>query len=150
MEASKRDEEELETFIETRQKELEDWKKDEAETSEKLEKIRLDASASQQKESFIKENLRRLKEEVEVLSKEREEILDSLEKGSQETAEKRKTIDKSVRRSKALPQKKRRLQNSWKNGSRKRKSAQKVIRSFLKSVMSCPARSVFWTKNASD
>ena len=93
LEASKRDEEELETFIETRQKELEDWK-DEAETSEKLEKIRLDASASQQKESFIKENLRRLKEEVEVLSKEREEILDSLEKGSQETAEKRKTIDK--------------------------------------------------------
>ena len=94
LEASKRDEEELETFIETRQKELEDWKKDEAETSEKLERIRLDASASQQKESFIKENLRRLKEEIEVLSKEREEILDSLEKGSQETAEKRKTIDK--------------------------------------------------------
>ncbi len=55
LEASKRDEEELETFIETRQKELEDWKKDEAETSEKLERIRLDASASQQKESFIKE-----------------------------------------------------------------------------------------------
>ena len=52
LEASKRDEEELETFIETRQKELEDWKKDEAETSEKLERIRLDASASQQKESF--------------------------------------------------------------------------------------------------
>ena len=50
LEASKRDEEELETFIETRQKELEDWKKDEAETSEKLERIRLDASASQQKE----------------------------------------------------------------------------------------------------
>ena len=94
LEASKRDEEELETFIETRQKELEDWKKDEAEASEKLERIRLDASASQQKESFIKENLRRLKEEIEVLSKEREEILDSLEKGSQETAEKRKTIDK--------------------------------------------------------
>ena len=94
LEASKRDEEELETFIETRQKELEDWKKDEAETSEKLERIRLDASASQQKENFIKENLRRLKEEIEVLSKEREEILDSLEKGSQETAEKRKTIDK--------------------------------------------------------
>ena len=94
LEASKRDEEELETFIETRQKELEDWKKDEAETSEKLERIRLDASASQQKESFIKENLRRLKEEIEILSKEREEILDSLEKGSQETAEKRKTIDK--------------------------------------------------------
>ena len=93
LEASKRDEEELETFIETRQKELEDWKKDEAETSEKLERIRLDASASQQKESFIKENLRRLKEEIEVLSKEREEILDSLEKGSQEPAEKR-TIDK--------------------------------------------------------
>ena len=86
LEASKRDEEELETFIETRQKELEDWKKDEAETSEKLERIRLDASASQQKESFIKENLRRLKEEIEVL--------DSLEKGSQETAEKRKTIAK--------------------------------------------------------
>ena len=79
LEASKRDEEELETFIETRQKELEDWKKDEAETSEKLERIRLDASASQQKESFIKENLRRLKEEIEVLSKEREEILDSVE-----------------------------------------------------------------------
>ena len=68
-----------------------------------------------------------------------QEILDSLEKGSQETAEKRKTIDKSVRRSKALPQKKRRLQNSWKNGSRKRKNAQKAIRSFLKSVMSCLA-----------
>ena len=58
LEASKRDEEELETFIETRQKELEDWKKDEVETSEKLERIRLDASASQQKESFIKEYLR--------------------------------------------------------------------------------------------
>mgnify|MGYP002244651768 FL=1 len=94
LEASKKDEEELETFIETRQKELEDWKKDEAETSEKLEKIRLDSSAAQQKESFIKENIRRLKEEIEVLSQEREEILDSLEKGSQETAEKRKTIEK--------------------------------------------------------
>ena len=54
MKHSKRDEEELETFIETRQKELEDWKKDEAENSEKLERIRLDASASQQKESFMK------------------------------------------------------------------------------------------------
>ena len=150
LEASKRDEEELETFIETRQKELEDWKKDEAETSEKLERIRLDASASQQKESFIKENLRRLKEEIEVLSKEREEILDSLEKGSQETAEKRKTIDKVRKEIEGFAQKKRRLQNSWKNGSRKRKSAQKAIRSFLKSVMSCLARSVFWTKNASD
>ena len=31
-----------------------------------------------------------------------------------------------------MPQKKRWLQNSWKNGSRKRKSAQKAIRSFLK------------------
>ena len=38
-----------------------------------------------------------------------------------------------------MPQKKRWLQNSWKNGSRKRKSAQKAIRSFLKSVMSCLA-----------
>ena len=53
LEASKRDEEELETFIETRQKELEDWKKDEAETSEKLERIRLDASASQQQETIL-------------------------------------------------------------------------------------------------
>ena len=60
LETSKKDEEELETFIETRQKELEDWKKDEAQTLETLEKIRLDASASQQKESFIKENLKRL------------------------------------------------------------------------------------------
>ena len=92
LETSKKDEEELETFIETRQKELEDWKKDEAQTLETLEKIRLDSSASQQKESFIKENLKRLKEEIGVLSKEKEEILDSLEKGSQETAEKRKTI----------------------------------------------------------
>ena len=92
LETSKKDEEELETFIETRQKELEDWKKDEAQTLETLEKIRLDASASQQKESFIKENLKRLKEEIDVLLKEKEEILDSLEKGSQETAEKRKTI----------------------------------------------------------
>ena len=48
LETSKKDEEELETFIETRQKELEDWKKDEAQTLETLEKIRLDASASQQ------------------------------------------------------------------------------------------------------
>ena len=150
LEASKRDEEELETFIETRQKELEDWKKDEAETSEKLERIRLDASASQQKENFIKENLRRLKEEIEVLSKEREEILDSLEKAARKLQKRERLSTRSVRRSKALPQKKKRLQNSWKNGSRKRKSAQKVIRSFLKSVMSCLARSVFWTKNASD
>ena len=51
LEASKRDEEELETFIETRQKELEDWKKDEAETSEKLERIRLDASASSRRKA---------------------------------------------------------------------------------------------------
>ena len=71
LETSKKDEEELETFIETRQKELEDWKKDEAQTLETLEKIRLDASASQQKESFIKENLKRLKEEIDVLLKEK-------------------------------------------------------------------------------
>ena len=93
LETSKKDEEELETFIETRQKELEDWKKDEAQTLETLEKIRLDASASQQKESFIKENLKRLKEEIDVLLKEKEEILDSLEKGSQETAQKRRNGD---------------------------------------------------------
>ena len=132
LEASKRDEEELETFIETRQKELEDWKKDEAETSEKLERIRLDASASQQKESFIKENLQRLKEEIEVLSKEREEILDSLEKGSQETAQKRERRSRrSVRRSKALPQKKKRLQNSWKNWQQEKEERTKSHKEFF-------------------
>ena len=145
LEASKRDEEELETFIETRQKELEDWKKDEAETSEKLERIRLDASASQQKESFIKENLRRLKEEIEVLSKEREEILDSLEKGSQETAEKRKTIDKVRKEIEGFAAKEEAAAKQLEKWQQ-----EKAIRSFLKSVMSCPARSVFWTKNASD
>ena len=133
LEASKRDEEELETFIETRQKELEDWKKDEAETSEKLERIRLDASASQQKESFIKENLRRLKEEIEVLSKEREEILDSLEKGSQETAEKRKTIDRVRKEIEGFAAKEEAAaKTAGKMAAGKGRAHKKAIRSFLK------------------
>ena len=81
------------------------------------------------------------------ISAEREEILDSLEKAARKLQKKRKTIDKVRKEDRRLCRKRRGgCKTAGKMAAGKGRSAQKAIRSFLKSVMSCLARSVFWTK----
>ena len=51
LENSKQDEKELETFIQNKQEELENWRAEEQEVSRKLEALRLEASTAQQKKA---------------------------------------------------------------------------------------------------
>ncbi len=82
LEASNQDEKELETFINTRQRELEEYRREETEQIHKLETIRVDTAALEQKESFADENLARLDQELRSLEEEKNQIFDTLEEGS--------------------------------------------------------------------
>ena len=93
LKASQQDEKELETFIQTRQGELEEWKQQEQEVSRKLEALRLEASTALQKESFAKETLERLNHEIETLCQEEEEIHETLKLGSEENEKKRQSVE---------------------------------------------------------
>ena len=57
LENSKQDEKELESFIEAKQSELDEWKEEEKKITRELEEIRLQSSALEQKEKFGQENL---------------------------------------------------------------------------------------------
>ena len=92
LKASKQDEKELEAFIETRQKELEEWKNEEAEKTKELEDIRLEASSLEQKETFAKENLSRLGQEIQTLAQEQQEIHEILSQGKEEMKKKEEEI----------------------------------------------------------
>lgn len=82
LEASNQDEKELESFIDTRQRELEEYKKEETEQIHKLENIRVEAVSLEQKELFADENLARLDQELNSLDEEKNQIFDILEDGS--------------------------------------------------------------------
>ena len=78
LESSKQDEKELESFIETKQSELDEWKEEEGKVSKGLEEIRLQSSTLDQKEKFDQENLSRLRSEVKALQTEKDESMSLL------------------------------------------------------------------------
>ena len=92
LEASQRDEKELETFIDTKQKELEEWKEEEASKIKELEQIRLEKSTLEQQQNFLQENLNRLMSETDSFHKEAEELRENLLNSKVEIHEKEQGI----------------------------------------------------------
>ena len=92
LEASQRDEKELETFIDTKQKELEEWKEEEASQIKELEQIRLEKSTLEQQQNFLQENLNRLMSETDSFHKEAEELRENLLNSKEEIHEKEQGI----------------------------------------------------------
>ena len=92
LEESQKDEKELETFIETRQQELDEWKNEESEALKELEHIRLEVSSMGQKTQFTMENLSRLASEISSFTEEKEKIRENLKLGKEEMEKKRKDI----------------------------------------------------------
>ena len=92
LEASQRDEKELETFIDTKQKELEEWKEEEASQIKELEQIRLEKSTLEQQQNFLQENLDRLMSETDSFHKEAEELRENLLNSKEEIHEKEQGI----------------------------------------------------------
>lgn len=90
---SQKDEKELETFIETRQKELEGWKDEESKVLKRLEEIRLEAAALEHKENFVQENYSRIHSEIETFGREKEEIAQSLLTDDREMERKKEEIE---------------------------------------------------------
>ena len=92
LEESQKDEKELETFIETRQQELDEWKNEESEALKELEHIRLEVSSMGQKTQFTMENLSRLSSEISSFTEEKEKIRENLKLVKEEMEKKRKDI----------------------------------------------------------
>ena len=92
LEASQRDEKELETFIDTKQKELEEWKEEEASQIKELEQIRLEKSTLEQQQNVLQENLDRLMSETDSFHKEAEELRENLLNSKEEIHEKEQGI----------------------------------------------------------
>ena len=92
LEESQKDEKELETFIETRQQELDEWKNEESEVLKELENIRLEVSSMGQKTQFTMENLSRLSSEISSFIEEKEKIRENLKLVKEEMEKKRKDI----------------------------------------------------------
>ncbi|MEF2653435.1 MAG: chromosome segregation protein SMC, partial [Blautia sp.] len=92
LEESQKDEKELETFIETRQQELDEWKNEESEALKELEHIRLEVSSMGQKTQFTMENLSRLSSEISSFIEEKEKIRENLKLVKEEMEKKRKDI----------------------------------------------------------
>ena len=92
LEESQKDEKELETFIETRQQELDEWKNEESEVLKELEHIRLEVSSMGQKTQFTMENLSRLSSEISSFTEEKEKIRENLKLVKEEMEKKRKDI----------------------------------------------------------
>ena len=92
LENSRQDEKELESFIETKQSELDEWKEEEGKISRELEEIRLQSSSLDQKTKFDQENLSRLRAEITALTNEKDGIYDSLAHSSEEMKKKQEMI----------------------------------------------------------
>ena len=92
LKSSDQDEKELESFIETKQSELDEWKEEEGKISRELEEIRLQLAALDQKEKFDQENLSRLKSEIIAFTTEKEDIYQSLSHSSEEMEKKQEMI----------------------------------------------------------
>ena len=93
LEASKKDEKELEAFIESRQKELEEWQEEESAISHDLEQIRMDASAMAQKTEFAGSNIARVKRESQALEEELLVVEQHLREDAKDVTEKEKNIE---------------------------------------------------------
>ena len=93
LEDSQKDEKELEVFIETKQKELEEWKAEETEKNHVLEKIRLEESSLEQQNHFLQENISRLENEIEAYHRESEEITENLSRSAEEIHKKEDGIE---------------------------------------------------------
>ena len=93
LEASKQDEKELETFIETRQKELDEWETEEDAVIKALEDIHLEEQSLEQKDHFAAENLNRIRQELDSLCTEKENIGEILAQGVQEIRQKTEDIE---------------------------------------------------------
>ncbi len=92
LEESQKDEKELETFISTRQEELDDWKKEEGKALKMLEEVRLESSSLEQKVQFVSENLGRLASEISAFEQEQDTLQKNLEQGRQEMEKKKEEI----------------------------------------------------------
>ena len=92
LESSRQDEKELETFIETRQKELEEWKEEETAKTRELEQIRLEKSTLEQQVQFLQENLNRIITETEAFQNESEELKKDLSESKDEISRKEEGI----------------------------------------------------------
>ena len=99
LENSKQDEKELESFIEAKQSELDEWKEEEKKITRELEEIRLQSSALEQKEKFDQENLSRLKAEITAFMTEKEDIYQSLAHSSEEMEKKQEMITQLIKES---------------------------------------------------
>ena len=99
LKTSAQDEAELEAYIDTRIKELDEWKAEEARFSEEISQSRIEVSQQEQEESFAKENLSRVDSEMAGLLAEKEQVTESLEKSSADAEEHRaeiKALEKTV------------------------------------------------------
>ena len=92
-ESSKQDEAELESYIEEKQSELDEWKEEEGTISRELEEIRLHTSTLEQKDSFDQENLSRLLKETKALETEKAEIGESLAQNWLEMEARKQSIE---------------------------------------------------------
>ncbi len=91
---SEKDEHELQDYIQTKQKELEICKEEEAQLLEYLNESRLTVSQGTQKEEFLQENLIRLSQEIQSLQEE-QKITEEKLHVSQEAAKQKKQELKS-------------------------------------------------------
>lgn len=94
LEESQKDEKELETFISTRQGELDDWKEEEGKALKMLEDVRLEASSLEQKTQFVSENLGRLSSEISAFEEEKNGLHENLEQGRREMEKKKEEISR--------------------------------------------------------
>ena len=92
LEASIKDEQELSVFIETRQRELEEWKNEETKKTKELEGIRLEASTLEQKHAFGQENLNRLLSEIQSFEEEQTQMRELLTSTGEELKQKEGSI----------------------------------------------------------
>ena len=124
---------ELESFIEEKQAELDQWKEEETKLTRELEEIRLQASSLDQKNQFDQENLNRLNSETQTLENEQKSIYESLAHSSEEMEQKKLTIQE-------LKTGELRLRYpgagskaaSWRNGKRRKRRETESIKNFLK------------------
>ena len=93
LEASIKDEEELNTYIETRSRELEEYRQEEAALQKELEGLRIDLASLEQKEGFNKENLNRIEGDIKNLTSEEETLEQTLADSRTENESRKNQIE---------------------------------------------------------
>ena len=85
-------------LINEKQEELESRKKQETDISKELEKSQLEGAGITSRKGFIQENLRRIKEELESLTNQKEALFAGMEEGKEEALKKNRKLEKFVRK----------------------------------------------------